>query len=132
MKTNAQKLLPEHIPFYRKSIFWGMVFSVFFIFSTLLFINISGIGTNGYALTINQLFDFFSIAFSSTFLRFIFYDYFGELWQHIGSLIYFIFTLFLAYKTLQRPKVQLRYPIILSLLYITGMIASILLLGGLS
>jgi len=25
MKTNSQKLLPEHIPFYRRRIFWGVV-----------------------------------------------------------------------------------------------------------
>jgi hypothetical protein len=132
MKTGPQHLLAAHVPFYKRRLFWIIIFSTFFIFSTTLFINFLDKNGGNYSLTLDQKFDFFNIAFASTLFRFILYDIFGNTWQYIGSSIYFILIASLAYKTFQKPKVLLRYPIILSILYITGMIASVLLLGSLS
>ena len=132
MKIDPQHLLPAHLAFYRRRLFWGVVFGIFFIISTILFINFLDKNGGNYSLTLDQKFDFFNIAFASTFFRFILYDIFGNIWQYIGSSIYFIMILSLGYKTFQKPKVLLRYPIILSILYVTGMIASVLLLGSFS
>lgn len=126
------KIRPTTLPFYRKRFFWSIVFGVFFIFSSILFINFLDTDGGSYTLTFDQVFDFFNIAFASTFFRFLLYNTFGNIWQYGGSFIYFTLLLLLGYKTFQRQAVALWYPLILSALYITGMVASILLLGSLS
>jgi hypothetical protein len=132
MKTDPQHMLPAHLPFYRRRWFWAVVFFIFFVVSTLFAIYaIQGSWSKFYNNIVN-IYVILTISYGATLFRLIPYDLFNGSGQYIGSSIYFILVLALAYKTFQKPKVLLRYPVILSILYITGMITSILLLGSFS
>ena len=65
MKTDPQHLLPAHLPFYRRRLFWGVIFSIFFIFSTILLIGFLDKNGGDYTRTFNQVFDSFNVAYGS-------------------------------------------------------------------
>ena len=132
MKTDEQHLLPAHLAFYRRRLFWGVVFFIFFVPSTLLFTYALSNTGSSHQQTIYDIYSYLTISSGATLFRFISSNLLSELGEYIGSSIYFIMILSLGYKTFQKPKVLLRYPIILSILYVTGMIASVLLLGSFS
>ena len=126
------KIDEQHLLFYRSRKFWMIVFGIFFVVSVALFMLtiITDIQSN-YTSTFIQKIDDALLSFGAT--LFMLYGYkIGTAYGLIGTIVYFILILILGYKTLQKPKVLLRYPAILSILYITGMITSILFLGSFS
>ena len=122
MKTDPQHLLPAHLPFYRRRLFWGVIFSIFFIFSTILLIGFLDKNGGDYTRTFNQIFSSIHTAYGAGIFRYISYLIIGSKGYYLGSAIYFILISFLTYNTFHRPTVVLWYPIILSILYITGVI----------
>ena len=121
MKINEQHLLPAHLAFYRRRWFWSIIFGIFFLFSTVLFISFLDKNGGDYTHSFNQIFDSFNLAYGS--ILFMLYGFkMGAILGEVGSVTYFASILFLAYKTFQKDCVHLRYPVILSILYITGII----------
>ena len=128
MKTNSQKLLPEHIPFYRRRIFWGIVFSLFFIFSTIIFFDFIDKNGGEYTRSFKQIFGSFSIAYGSTI--FTMYGFkINAIAGYVSSILYFSLITYLTYKTFHRAYVSLYYPILIVGLYLTGLLPLLFLNG---
>ena len=112
--------------------FWAVVFGIFFIFSTIFAIYATQGSWGKFFENLDNIYSVLTISYGATLFRFIPSNLLSEPGEYIGSSIYFVLILTLAHKTFHKPRVLLRYPIILSILYITGMIASVLLLGSFS
>jgi hypothetical protein len=122
MKTDPQHMLPAHLPFYRRRWFWAVVFFIFFVISTTLFMLsiIADIQSN-YTSTFIQKIDDALLSFGSS--LFMLYGFkIGIIYGYFGTITYFILMTFLGYKTFQRNQVSMKYPIIFSVLYLTGLI----------
>ena len=122
MHTNHSSTAPTTLPLYRTRLFWGIVFGVFFIFSSILFINFLDTDGGSYTLTFDQVFDSFNLAYGA--MLFMLYGFkIGDPYGYLGSITYFVLILFFVYKTFQKSQVILWYPVTVSALYITGIIA---------
>ncbi len=132
MKTDSQHLQSTSLSFYKKRKFWAVIFFIFFVFSTVFALYAMHGSWSKLLSNLNNVYSIVTISYGATLFRFILFDLFTKYGGYIGSSIYFLSILFLGYKTFQKQTVLLRYPILLSILYITGMITSVLLIGSLS
>jgi hypothetical protein len=122
-------MLPAHVPFYKRRLFWGFVFSSFFVVSTALCIDTFLNFGSSHQRTLYDVYSYVTISYAATLFRFIIFDWLNGYGEYIGSSIYFILMVLFAYKTFQNPRVSLPYPIIFSIIYITGLITTVLFIG---
>ena len=129
MKIDEQHLLPEHLAFYRRRLFWGVIFGIFFIFSTVLFIYALSNTGSSHKQNFYDIYTSFTISYAATLFRLIPFSWLNGYGEYLGSALYFISMMFLVCKTFQKDYVHIKYPIILSILYITGLLPLLFLNG---
>ena len=79
---------------------------------------------------VHSIYDWVTFGFGATLIKLIMYDALNGNGQYIGTTAYFILLVYLAFKTFQTPTVLIRYPVIFSVIYITGLISTFFLTMG--
>ncbi|GEM_PF-2874930 len=122
--TDAQHMLPAHIPWYRRRMFWGVIFGIFFLFSISLFFFLFKTSHASYS-SVNIISGLIMASGGILFDAIIS----KSINNHTGGLVYIFVVVFLIYKTFSATKVQLRYPIIFTVLYTSGLYVGAMLMG---
>ena len=122
--------METNIPWYRTRRFWGIIYFLFFCYSTFIFLQLSDKNGGDFNRTINQVYDFIVLSYGSGFFYLLAQELLGTLGKYIGPLIYLVTISFLVFKTFKTNTTKLTYPIIVSLLYITGIVTAMLFMSG--
>ena len=122
MKIDEQHLLPEHLAFYRRRWFWGVVFFIHFIINLILFHTLFSEASTMYEYYKILLSMLGAVSFGILIkIFFIGTEYYLHLFT---STIYTFVFLFFVYKTFAHKIVSVLYPICI---LINSVISSIIL-----
>lgn len=116
----------DPIPWYKTRIFWGVVIGILVLVSFIFFYLLTNNVSSFSVLSLKQIYTFFVFSTGGALFSQFGSMLFDEAGKLISTILFYLLILYSLYKTFNRRHVQLLYPILVLLLYVTGMITAAL------